>query len=651
MSTARSEWFAAVYSMDHRKLRTNLQKYKQSRDESGFTALHIAAMYGDLEAVKILATEEAGLLSVSGETALSLAVRNRHHKVVSYLAEMEGRILLGDGRSALIVAIDVADLDTLRMLVPYSLNSSLPTNEDAPDGPATVFQYLVSMDFHTLIPLFAENIQLTEADFLRGLEIAKGRTTKGSELCRTYLEQYKDLLLRPKCLNCNSLACKVSQLETDLKNAESLPSALKNEIVQLKAVLLRRNCSVGKCLGCKAVLTRAGPDVPCQVCSFAPGHTVRVQTDGGVSLTYEKLKEALDFALAENLSLKAKLNVDDSITGATGLDPIRALASISKRLSSEDRAGLSEENLTCLLAAVRSLVQQVKDTGGGTEESHRLLESSDLSKISLTSGTTPHSSPVNRHQPSPNAAALKGSETTEDAEMTLRSLLRALEDIRFGYPTALMRAAMENKVDQAKQLLFQANLRDKDGKTALMYAAESGHTDIVNLLLDKEACKGDNQGRTALMYAVAAKSYECAKVLFLKEAKMATNSKHRHKGTTALMVAARTNDVELVKILMDKEANLTRDDGVTALMQAAQANACDCLRLLAPKEAGRCTNDEFLYGHGYTALMFAASNGNLDSVKVLVHQEATARLADGRQAIELASDKAVINELAKHMPK
>lgn len=132
---------------------------------------------------------------------------------------------------------------------------------------------------------------------------------------------------------------------------------------------------------------------------------------------------------------------------------------------------------------------------------------------------------------------------------------------------------------------------------------------------------------------------------------MITNSKHRHKGTTALMVAARANDVELVKILMDKEANLTRDDGVTALMQAAQANACDCLRLLAPKEAGRCTNDEFLYGHGYTALMFAASNGNLDSVKVLVHQEATARLADGRQAIDLASDKAVINELAKHMPK
>lgn len=132
---------------------------------------------------------------------------------------------------------------------------------------------------------------------------------------------------------------------------------------------------------------------------------------------------------------------------------------------------------------------------------------------------------------------------------------------------------------------------------------------------------------------------------------MATNNKHRHKGTTALMIAARTNNIELVKLLMDKEANLTRDDGVTALMQAAQANACDCLRLLSSKEAGRCTNDEFLYGHGYTALMFAASNGHLDSVKILVRQEASIKLADGRRAIDLATDRVIIDELAKHVHK
>ena len=651
MSATRSEWFAAVYSMDHRKLRTNLQKYKQTRDEDGFTALHIAAMYNDLEAVKILATEEAGLVSTSGETALSLAVRNKHHKIVSYLAEMEGRILLGDGRSALIVAIDVADFDILRMLIPYSLNSSLPARDDDPDGPATVFQYIVSTDFHALIPLFAENIQLTEADFLRGLEIAKNRTTKGSELCRAYLEQYKDVLLRSKCSNCNSLACKVSQLETDLKNTESLPNTLKNEIVQLKAVLLHKNCVVGKCLECKAVLARAGPDVPCHMCKFAPGYTVRVQTDGRISLAHERLKEALDFALAENLSLKTKLSLGESVTDASGLDPMKALEEVSKRLSSGDATGISEENLACLLAATRSLVQQVKGAGEGTEGSSHLLESSDLSKISLASRPTPHSSPINKHPSSPDATALNAAEVTEDSRLMLRSLQRALEDIRSGWPTALMRVATENNVDKAKELLFQANLQDKDGKTALMYAAENGCIDIVELLLDKEACRGDDQGRTALMYAVAAKSYECVKALLPKEAKMATNNKHRHKGTTALMIAARTNNIELVKLLMDKEANLTRDDGVTALMQAAQANACDCLRLLSSKEAGRCTNDEFLYGHGYTALMFAASNGHLDSVKILVRQEASIKLADGRRAIDLATDRVIIDELAKHVHK
>lgn len=651
MSTARSEWFAAVYSMDHRKLRTNLQKNKQSRDENGFTALHIAAMYNDLEAVKILSTEEVGLVSTSGETALSLAIRNKHHKIVNYLAEMEGRILLGDGRSALVVAMDVADIDILRILMPYSLNSSLPVSENNPNGPATVFQYMVSADFHMIIPLFAENIQITEVDFIKGFELAKSRTTKGSELCRTYLEQYKDALLRPKCSNCNALACKISQLENDLKSAESLPSALKNEITQLKAVLLRRNCAIGKCLGCKAVLARAGPNVACRVCNFEPCHTVHVHTDGGVSMTHEKLKEALDFALAENLSLKTRLSLGDSVTDASGLDPIKALNEISKILVSENETSFSEENLACLLAATRSLVQQIKYARGSTEELQPSLESSNLSKISLASGGTPRSSPLNKQPPSPDTTALRAVEAADDSGLILRSLQRALEDIRAGWPTALMQAAIDNDVDQVKRLLFQANLQDKDGKTALMHAAENGCIDTVELLLEKEARKEDEQGRTALMYAVAAKSYKCVKALAPKEAKMATNNKHRHKGTTALMVAARTNDVECTKLLMDKEANLTRDDGVTALMQAAQANACDCLRLLAPKEAGRCTNDDFLYGHGYTALMFAASNGNLDSVKILVHQEASIKLADGRRAIDLATDKAIVDELSKHIHK
>ena len=42
-------------------------------------------------------------------------------------------------------------------------------------------------------------------------------------------------------------------------------------------------------------------------------------------------------------------------------------------------------------------------------------------------------------------------------------------------------------------------MKDKDGQTALINAAENGHTECVKLLLDFEAGMRDNRGETAMM--------------------------------------------------------------------------------------------------------------------------------------------------------
>ncbi len=59
------------------------------------------------------------------------------------------------------------------------------------------------------------------------------------------------------------------------------------------------------------------------------------------------------------------------------------------------------------------------------------------------------------------------------------------------------------------------NEKDEWGKTALMHAAASGHKDIVELLLEKDAPidKQDNHGRTALNHAQTQNQTEIIAVL------------------------------------------------------------------------------------------------------------------------------------------
>lgn len=82
-----------------------------------------------------------------------------------------------------------------------------------------------------------------------------------------------------------------------------------------------------------------------------------------------------------------------------------------------------------------------------------------------------------------------------------------------------------------------------------MLAAEKGHTEIVKLLLEKNAdvnATSSNGGLTALMYAAQKGHIEIVKLLLNKGAdtNVATPD-----GDTALMLA---NDVEIVKLLINK---------------------------------------------------------------------------------------------------
>ncbi len=132
----------------------------------------------------------------------------------------------------------------------------------------------------------------------------------------------------------------------------------------------------------------------------------------------------------------------------------------------------------------------------------------------------------------------------------------------------------------------------------LIIAADLALGDAVKILVrgDADVNAKDNEGRTALM--IAARSNDTKVVEFLAERGADINAKD-NEGRTALMIAAsirlirvRNNgrivgSVDVVEFLADRGADLEAKDneGRTALMIAAEKGNADVVKILSNKEA------------------------------------------------------------------
>jgi uncharacterized protein len=192
-----------------------------------------------------------------------------------------------------------------------------------------------------------------------------------------------------------------------------------------------------------------------------------------------------------------------------------------------------------------------------------------------------------------------------------------------------LRALVQRHVD--------VNAGQPDGTTALHWAVTWNNEDAVNLLLRAGAdAKARNRyGATPLSEAVTAGSAAMAEALLNAGADPKTLT--TDDGETVVMTAARSGNADVVRLLLDRGADVNAREkykGQTALMWAAADRHPAVVKLLldhgadwkvrsfdretkVPRLSAASSISPIARG-GFTALSFAAREGDIESARVML---------------------------------
>ncbi len=206
--------------------------------------------------------------------------------------------------------------------------------------------------------------------------------------------------------------------------------------------------------------------------------------------------------------------------------------------------------------------------------------------------------------------------------------------------TAIIDAVKNGDQAQFQSLLKQkadVNAAEPDGTTALHYAAHNGDLATVDALLKAgaKATAANRYGVTPLAEAMV--KGNAVMVEKLLKAGADPNTLTTPEGETVLMTAARAGNAAAVKVLLDHGANVNAREnymGQTALMWAAAEGHPDVIKLLLAKNADMTvrsfdrdtTLPKLTAGSpvapinrgGLTALLFAARQGEIESIKAML---------------------------------
>jgi len=245
----------------------------------------------------------------------------------------------------------------------------------------------------------------------------------------------------------------------------------------------------------------------------------------------------------------------------------------------------------------------------------------------------------------------------------LRALLEKKADVTAAQAdgtTALHWVARWDDLEMADLLIragADVKAANRDGATPLFLASQNGSAPMIEKLLKAGADVNApilSHGETALMMAARSGNVAAVKVLLDHGAQL--NTKDNLRGTTAMMWAAEQGHAAVLQLLADRGADLAAQSkvitpvarrglgyagggraggtvplgapkgGLTALLFAARQGALDCVQLLV--KAGADVNQASV--DGSSPLLVAVQNGYYDIASFLLERGADANLANNK---------------------
>jgi len=220
------------------------------------------------------------------------------------------------------------------------------------------------------------------------------------------------------------------------------------------------------------------------------------------------------------------------------------------------------------------------------------------------------------------------------------SIGMALTCIGYAAGADAANAAESKNIDALKTLVKQRadmNAAQPDGTTALHWAAHWNDAEAVSLLLRAGAnAKAVNRyGATPLSEAVV--SGNASMIEALLNAGASPKTLTSENGETVLMTASRAGNLDAVRILLDRGADVNAREtykGQTALMWAASESHPEVVKLLMthgadwkvrsidretkPPRLSAASSISPIARGGFTALLFSAREGDVESAKAML---------------------------------